>query len=896
MRRLLCMAMVAMTARAQYDLYACAAMTKEYVVGAALPPSGLFVKRGEWRHVGYNLPFVSTVTGGGNVLYLAAGNGLHKAEAPFERWRQLTGHDVTELRDAVAAEGRLLIAHSAGVRVSGDDGKSWRELAGSLPRAYTETVREAEGGALLAGTEMGVMRTEDGGKTWKPAGAAGLQVLSLERAPWDGRYWLAATEQGGLYESRDGGRTFESAGMLGLRTNVYDVAFDATTQGRVAVGGWGVGVAVSTDGGRTWVERNAGLPAARVTRVAFDPAHAGRLYAAVHEEALYVSEDAGLSWKKDGLEGAQFRCLKFLPAAGEAKVEAAPAVSKPRALQLAARVQNGAEYEGRLKEVVEKFAHGADSGYASLAAKLYLKEDAAGCSKRLLELVQKPTGDMFWMFPAVAVAYLDRGQLSAEARGALRDTWRTYAPYRGDTENHFLLYYTSLYLMAQMYAEDGGASWFNGKSSKENMAEARAWIESWIQLTTRRGQGEYDSPHYAPVFLIPMAYLSQWAEDEGLRRRAAAMVEYLMADYAAENLNGTWVGAHSRVYDAQLVAPGTNVMTHYGWAWFGVGERPAAPSGFLLYYLLAGPKEPDAILKGMATDRARPYTHFERKRTRNRWRKFDERHGAVYKTTYVAKDYAVGSDQGGVLQPIQQHSWDVTWAGRPEEQSTFFTLNPHSSLEELQTYFVFTADSGLVDVVRSKKQYDSPDKFSGGSPYEQVGQAEDAVVALYEIAPGARFPQVNGFFSKDLEEVVEDASGWLFLRARGVYIAYRPLQPYVWKEIAGGGRRLVSPYLHNGSVVQAAAKSEYATFGEFQAAVRRLELRYEVEPRVKVRFRTLRGKVLEMTYGERPKVDGRALDYEHWPLYGGPYVESAVDSGRMTLRYGGQTRTLDLRP
>ena len=84
-------------------------------------------------------------------------------------------------------------------------------------------------------------------------------------------------------------------------------------------------------------------------------------------------------------------------------------------------------------------------------------------------------------------------------------------------------------------------------------------------------------------------------------------------------------------------------------------------AGYPFYYALASAQEPNEILKGIATDRSQPYVQRERKRTRNRWRYNDEKNGNVFKTTYMTSKYAVGSDQGGVLQPIQQHSWDVTW-------------------------------------------------------------------------------------------------------------------------------------------------------------------------------------------------------------------------------------------
>src|SRR4051812_21638857 len=172
---------------------------------------------------------------------------------------------------------------------------------------------------------------------------------------------------------------------------------------------------------------------------------------------------------------------------------------------------HGQTFDARVRSVIETYAHPKSTGplgYAAIAAKLKLHEDAALCSRSLEQLLAAgPTGDMFWMFPVTAIAYLDRGQLTPSARAALRDSFRTYMPYRGDTENHWLLYYSTLYLMAQMWPEQDGMQWFNGKSSSENLRESAGWIESWVRLTTRRGQGEYDSPHYMGLYLLSMSYL-----------------------------------------------------------------------------------------------------------------------------------------------------------------------------------------------------------------------------------------------------------------------------------------------------------------------------------------------------------------------------------------------------
>jgi photosystem II stability/assembly factor-like uncharacterized protein len=166
---------------------------------------------------------------------------------------------------------------------------------------------------LLIGNEEGIFRSPDGGKSWKPAGAAGYQMLHIEQSPHDSCRWLAATQGGGLFVSTDCGVSFQSNGDLAVGRNISDIAFDPASPDRIAVAGWGIGVAVSEDRGVTWQGRNNGLPGTSVWSVAFDPEHAGRMYAGVHEEALYQSQDHGRTWVKDGLEGSRVYRMRFVP-------------------------------------------------------------------------------------------------------------------------------------------------------------------------------------------------------------------------------------------------------------------------------------------------------------------------------------------------------------------------------------------------------------------------------------------------------------------------------------------------------------------------------------------------------------------------------------------------------
>ena len=573
---------------------------------------------------------------------------------------------------------------------------------------------------------------------------------------------------------------------------------------------------------------------------------------------------------------------------------------------------DGTTYQERCEALIDFYAERGPGGYLDrvdlieAAAKLYLRRDLNVALGIIDADWPHPNGDMFWMYPNVLVNYIGREVLPESYIVRLRELWRSYTPYRGDTENHWLMYYASLYLMAQLYPDEPGESWFNGRSSTENVEEAGTYLEHWVTTTTTIGQGEYDSPHYMGFFITPLAMLYAFASDERMRLRAQMMLDYLIADFAVDTLNGQYAGAFSRIYPEPLLERWKNGSNSFAWLLFGnVPFRPHGvnvilpsigyrPHGITAVLAMSGYRPPP-IIHQIATDRSEPYVHRELKRTRHRIRNSAERTLPVYKYAYICKDYVVGSTQGGLLQPIQQHTWEVMWATRDpfEGHNVLFTIHPYSSGYELGMYFPEEPKLLTRSVLQEKKEtYDSPDKWTGASPFEHVFQHEDAVVVLYDIPPGTRFPHVSGYFSRHLSPMVEDESGWILARGGETLIAYLPLAPYDWREEPGGDRRLHSPNLKNGAVVQVASASAY-TFDGFQSAVTALTVLAEVEPVPRVRYETLRGAVLEVRYGDVPMVDGMQVDYGSWPLFDGPFMASERGSGRLELRSGPMRRLLD---
>jgi len=536
--------------------------------------------------------------------------------------------------------------------------------------------------------------------------------------------------------------------------------------------------------------------------------------------------------------------------------------------------------------------------------------------------------DVFWMFPLVTVMEAGNDDMSAVNRAHLRDLWRTCFPFRMDTENHWLLYYTSLCLAAEANPGAGPEAWYNGKSSAENVAEARSYIEDWMAITTSYGQGEFDSPNYLEEYTEALALLAGWERDPQFRQEARMMLDYLLYDYAVEQLNGEMGGPHSRIYPSQVVQPGQTPAAAIGWLMFGLGEFQL--KGSTLIMAMSG-YTPPPILYRIAHDRSQAYVNRELKRTRWRIRHPGPHAFAiegkstvpVYNYTYMDPDFVIGSCQGGLLQPIQQQSWSLIWSENKSfsRENTFFGLQPYSSGYEGTMYFSgVTPDISTHLIAHSgpnaKADYDSEDKLEGGSPYEDIFQEGPALIALYDIPPGARFPLIDTFFSRDLAHRDTDKSGWIFCQGGPAYFGYRPLAPGVWKAMgwtgllqtannswfSGGftnyGRDnlcLVSGAPKNGYIVQVAPARHYRSFEAFKTAVRALPVRFTLEPVPEVSFTALDGATLHARYGGVFQINGVSMDYSHWPLFDSPYGHAARESERLEIDYGQERYRLDFR-
>ena len=422
-------------------------------------------------------------------------------------------------------------------------------------------------------------------------------------------------------------------------------------------------------------------------------------------------------------------------------------------------------------------------------------------------------------------------------------------------------------------------------------------------------------PDYLPEYLIPMSLLAGFARDPQMRLRGQMMMDYLLADFAVEHLDGQYLGGFSRIYQPAVYKPLLSGASTFAYLYFGTGA-PVASAGWALLPALGTYRLPE-IIYNIATDRTRPYIEKERKRVRNVIRFGTERNPPVYKYTYVTKEYGIGSLQGGILQPIQQHTWGVRYLyGRP--YTTIFGLHPYWSSYELGMFFPEDIKPLMADVLASKGTYNNPEKWTGGSPFERTFQNKNTIVVLYDIPAGTTSEHIDGFFPRNLEERNVDASGWILCKAGDTYVGWYPLQPCEWTEehdVVGqvkntegrpqntvdrsreaGNWRLRSNKLQNGYVVEVRSRDEIGSFEKFSSELGKHIPRASLVPgKVTVDYVTLDNDRMSFSFPEGRVLNGKSVDLSKTKLFEGPFLNAEVGSELLTLTCRGKTRVLDFK-
>ena len=476
--------------------------------------------------------------------------------------------------------------------------------------------------------------------------------------------------------------------------------------------------------------------------------------------------------------------------------------------------------------------------------------------------------------------------IAAETRSRLAEN---FGEDKGFTENHKLQYRTARYLYGQTWPD--GPVFADGMTPLQARAEAEAWIKDWVDRTVSIGMYEYDSVNYHSLYYLCMTSLYDFSQDEKLKTMSWMMMQVLLADWAPEYLNGNWVGSHSREKYNQVTHTLLNcgVAIPFGYLFFGDSNfHPELEETYYSGLAAVQGFRPLPVIGSIATDRSTPYVHLETKAPR-RGIGICTRDIPVWKYTYVTKNYSLSSSYGDI-SAVENHRWDLTWVS-DRDGSTCFFINPSNSAEQLLRYFDSTPDEIVPAITKQRPYYIDPNKWIEGSPYEELCQHENTVIALYDIPEDEINGHVNGFFSKIIEQRVRKENGWIFCDADSIYFAVRPFTNGVWHE-EESHFRLTLDNRRTGVLMEVANKSEYDSFLSFQRRITANPLKIDLK-NLRVVYKNSNGTRIDFTHAGKRMIDGKQMTYKTWPLFGGPFVNSKKLSKVITIQYGVEKAILD---
>ena len=209
------------------------------------------------------------------------------------------------------ADGTLFLGAADGLYRQDAGGRAARRVSGTLDRAGASgtisrllVVAFARAGELVASghpepggslpEDLGLLRSTDGGRTWRSVSLLGRADLHVLRAG-GARVVAVGAEEAEVRVSEDGGRTFRTRALPGV---AVDLAVDPGDPSRMALSTQR-GLFTSPDGGRGWRPREPATAGAQLAWAA-----PGALYRADADGRVSVSRDGGRAWQARGTTGA----------------------------------------------------------------------------------------------------------------------------------------------------------------------------------------------------------------------------------------------------------------------------------------------------------------------------------------------------------------------------------------------------------------------------------------------------------------------------------------------------------------------------------------------------------------------------------------------------------------
>lgn len=255
----------------------------------------------------FRLYAMAMAPGAPSTIYATPGEGVIKSTDGGRTWKEVgAGSAIAKkLVRSLAVDPSSPDVVFAGTLNSGafkstDGGTTWKAAARGMDdqHVYGLFIEPSRPDTVWAGISNGVLRTEDGGQRWAETTSGygymhfGPLLPDLDKAKAGGMY--AGSSREGVVKSSDGGKTWKGPGTGFTAHDVTAVVTDPGSPSTIWVGTRANGIFRSTDSGATWQLLEEGLDDRGIIRLVIDPA-SHTLYAGT-DNGIFKSVNGGDKW------------------------------------------------------------------------------------------------------------------------------------------------------------------------------------------------------------------------------------------------------------------------------------------------------------------------------------------------------------------------------------------------------------------------------------------------------------------------------------------------------------------------------------------------------------------------------------------------------------------------
>ncbi|MFI4911857.1 MAG: hypothetical protein ACIAQZ_09350 [Sedimentisphaeraceae bacterium JB056] len=460
------------------------------------------------------------------------------------------------------------------------------------------------------------------------------------------------------------------------------------------------------------------------------------------------------------------------------------------------------------------------------------------------------------------------------------------------SENHYLLFRSSRYLMAStlalppedfpsgeytdetigtIYMKDGiYHRWFENYRDEAAVlaVQDKNWLLDFMRFRTEKGWGEFDSAYIHAQFEC-MLNLYDFSPDQKIKELARLNLDMLTLGMAINSVEGIYGGARGRGGPKSGFDHKTPASYLINYLYFD--NNQLSRSHFPMIHFYGTEYRPLPLIVKLARGEREPYVNLERVHLHNVLdpRPFEPLEGSIRKYTYVTPKYIMGCVQyqddypeghaGAWYRNHQQHQWDLSFVG--DTLLRVFTGHP------------LGPDDG------------EPGRYwigSGGQFFQQ----RNALIALYDIEPRMTYQYIHAYFPRQRFDEIVERGNWIFGRYGKSAVGLRFSSPYKW---VTEGRYKDEEIICEGSkhaVVCETANLDDKSFEQFINELTSNKAEFNKEKMYFVYSSKSEG-VLEIDIDGKRRHNGRDenLDY---PRFVSPFAYSEWGSGEVAINYDGE--------